>query len=183
MTYEKHNNDPFKGTFGNLENLVDKISDVLGCPVTIEDANHRLLAYSSHDDQTDPARIATIIGRRVPEKIINNLWKDGVIQRLNQTTAPVRISEITNIGLGDRVAISIHNKNEVIGYIWVLEVEHRLSEEQLLLITQAAQTAKNQLLQLQVRKKRKNNAIRNFSGRYLLDMSTPIVKLNRESNN
>lgn len=162
MTNDKYKSEPFKGTFGNLENLVDKISDVLGCPVTIEDANHRLLAYSSHDDQTDPARIATIIGRRVPEKVINSLWKDGVIQRLNQSNTPVRISEIKNIGLGDRVAISIHNKNEVLGYIWVLEIDHRLSDEQMLLITQAAQTAKNQLLQLQVRKKKKEEGYQEF---------------------
>lgn len=155
-------NDPFKGTFGNLENLVDKISDVLGCPVTIEDANHRLLAYSTHDDRTDSARVATIIGRRVPEKVINSLWRDGVIQKLNQSDEPIRISEITDIGLGNRVAISIRKKHEILGYIWVLEIENRLQEEQLLLIKQAAQTAKNQLLQLQVHKKKKEEGFQEF---------------------
>lgn len=79
MNSFSHPQDPFKGTFGSLENLADTISEVLHCPVTIEDANHRLLAYSTHEDSTDPARIATIIGRRVPEKVINSLWRDGVI--------------------------------------------------------------------------------------------------------
>lgn len=162
MMDDKLNSDPFKGTFGNLENLVDKISDVLGCPVTIEDANHRLLAYSSHDDRTDPARIATIIGRRVPEKVINSLWRDGVIQKLNKSDDPVRISKINDIGLGDRVAISIRKKNEVLGYIWILEIDNRLTEEQLFLIKQSAQTAKNQLLQLQVRKKKKEEGYQEF---------------------
>ncbi|OIJ20531.1 PucR family transcriptional regulator [Anaerobacillus alkalidiazotrophicus] len=155
-------NDPFKGTFGNLENLVDKITEVLGCPVTIEDANHRLLAYSLHDDRTDPVRISTIIGRRVPEKVINNLWKDGVIPRLNQSDEPLRIPSVSDMGFSERVAISISQKGEVLGYIWVLENDNWLSEEQLSLLKLAAQTAKNQLLQLQVRKKKKEEGYQEF---------------------
>lgn len=154
--------DPFKGTFGNLENLVDKISDVFKCPVTIEDANHHLLAYSSHVELTDPARIATIIERRVPEKVINSLWRDGVIPKLHENEEPLRVSEISDIGLGDRVAITIFSKKEVLGYIWVLEVDKRLSEKEMSLLKQAAQTTKNQLLQRHVRKKKKEEGHQEF---------------------
>ena len=49
------------------------MSDLLGCPVTVEDVNFRLLAYSSHEKVTDAARIATIINRQVPENLINSL--------------------------------------------------------------------------------------------------------------
>ncbi|UCZ51526.1 helix-turn-helix domain-containing protein [Bacillus shivajii] len=154
--------DPFKGSFGSLENLVDKISDVMECPVTIEDANHRLLAYSSHDDRTDSARIATIMGRRVPENVINSLWKDGVIPTLNKSEDPIRISKITGVGLGNRVAIAIRTKTEILGYIWVLEIDNKLSEKELLLLKKAAQSAKNQLLQLKVRKKKKEEGHKEF---------------------
>lgn len=162
MTQNYNQNDPFKGTFGNLENLVDKISDVLQRPITIEDANHRLLAYSSHEGRTDPARVATIIGRRVPEKVINSLWRDGVIPKLNQSEEPLRVSEITDIGLGARVAIGIFAKKEVLGYIWVLEIDNSLSEKELSLLKMAAQTAKNQLLQLQIHKKKKEEGHQEF---------------------
>lgn len=162
MTHNQYETDPFKGTFGNLENLVDKISDVFKCPVTIEDANHHLLAYSSHVERTDPARVATIIERRVPEKVINSLWRDGVIPKLNQSEEPLRVAEITDIGLGDRVAIAIFAKKEVLGYIWVLEINNRLSEKEMLLLKKAAQTAKNQLLQRQVRKKKKEEGHQEF---------------------
>ncbi len=162
MSQNYNEKDPFKETFGNLENLVDKISDVLQCPVTIEDANHRLLAYSSHEGQSDPARVATIIARRVPEKVINSLWREGIIPKLNQSNDPVRISELDNIGIGNRVAIAIFSKNGILGYIWVLEIDKHLSEEQLSLLKKAAQTAKNQLLQLQVRKKKKQEGHQEF---------------------
>jgi DNA-binding PucR family transcriptional regulator len=146
--------DPFEQSFDDLESLVDKISEVLSCPVTIEDANHRLLVYSSHEPGIDPARIATIVGRRVPEKVINSLWREGVIPKLLDSDEPVRVDAIGDIGLGNRVAISIRDKDEVLGYIWVLEVEKHLDEKAQLQIKRAAQVAKAKLLQLQERKQK-----------------------------
>lgn len=126
--------DPFKENFDTLEEFADRISEVLQCPITIEDSNHRLLAYSTHDERTDQARIATIIGRRVPEKVINNLWKEGIIPQLLKTDDPIRVENINEIGLGNRVAISIWKNDEVLGFIWAVEVDKTLNEEELLLL-------------------------------------------------
>lgn len=86
--YEKRS---FRVSFDSLEEFADVISEILQCPITIEDVNHRLLAYSTHDERTDSARIATIMGRRVPEKIINNLWKEGIIPALLKNPEPIRV--------------------------------------------------------------------------------------------
>lgn len=156
------NKDPFKHAFLNLEDLVDKICDVLECPVTIEDATHRLLAYSTHDDTTDPARIATIISRKVPEKVINSLWKARVIPQLMQSGEPLKIPEMKEIGLGDRVAISIRNNNEVLGYIWVVEGEVELTQHKLDLLRQAAAAARTELLKLNVQRKKRVESYQDF---------------------
>ncbi|MDQ0244935.1 DNA-binding PucR family transcriptional regulator [Bacillus fengqiuensis] len=160
MTYMK--NDPFRANFDSLEEFADVVSEVLHCPITIEDANHRLIAYSTHDERTDPARISTIIGRRVPEKVINNLWKEGVIPALLKSREPVRVKTMDDIGLGDRVAVSIWKKEEVLGFIWALEVEKPLNEQDLTLLKQAAEAAKNKLLQLQARKTKKEEHFQEF---------------------
>ncbi|MCM3161151.1 CdaR family transcriptional regulator [Metabacillus litoralis] len=147
--------DPFKYHFERLEDVAEKISEVLQCPITIEDVNHRLLAYSTHDDRTDQARISTIIGRRVPEKVINSLWKDGTIPKLLKTDEPIRVKTIDEVGLGNRIAISIWKNDEVLGFIWALEIERHLQESDLLLLKKAAQAVKNKMLNLQVRKNKK----------------------------
>lgn len=149
--------NPFKISFESLEEFVDLISQVLQCPITIEDANHRLLAHSTHDERTDSARIATIIGRRVPEKVINQLWKEGTIPALLNTKEPIRIKSIDEIGLGNRIAISIWKQEEVIGFIWVLEINKCLNVEEMDLLKKAADAAKNELSQLQVRKRKKED--------------------------
>lgn len=158
----KMTDDPFKSTFDSLEELAELISEVLKCPVTIEDVNHRLLAYSTHDNCTDPARISTIIGRKVPEKVINQMWKEGIIPTLLKTRQPIRVKSMDDIGLGDRVAISIWKQDEVLGFIWALELEKTLSEEELELLKKAADSAKNKLLQLQTRRNRKEERFQEF---------------------
>ncbi|WP_205173467.1 PucR family transcriptional regulator [Bacillus pakistanensis] len=154
--------DPFKLNFDSLDEFADFVSEVLQCPITIEDANHRLIAYSTHDERTDPARISTIIGRRVPEKVINNLWIEGVIPALLKSREPIRVKTLDKIGLGRRVAVSIWQKEEVLGFIWALEVEKPLNEKDLVLLKQAADAAKNKLLQHQARKNKKEEHFQEF---------------------
>ncbi|RFU60676.1 CdaR family transcriptional regulator [Bacillus sp. V59.32b] len=152
----------FKGVYGDLMEFADRISSALGCPVTIEDGNHRLLAYSTHEETTDQARISTIIGRRVPEKVINSLWKEGILPALLKYEKPVQVPSIDDVGLGKRAAISIRKNNEVLGFIWALEASKPFSEEDMEFLKLAAKEAKNQLLQLQLRKKRKEESYQEF---------------------
>lgn len=154
--------NPFKLSFESLEEFAERIREVLQCPITIEDANHRLLAYSLHDERTDQARIATIIGRRVPEKVINQLWKEGAIPALLSTTEPIRVKSIDEVGLDNRVAISIWKYKEVIGFIWAQETDQPLNEKQMTLLKQAAEAATNELLQLQVRNRKKEDRVQGF---------------------
>ncbi|MEH7072485.1 PucR family transcriptional regulator [Neobacillus drentensis] len=154
--------DPFKTAFDSLDEFADLISQVLMCPITIEDSNHRLLAYSTHDERTDPARISTIIGRRVPEKVINQLWKEGTIPALLSTQEPIRVKNMNDIGLNHRVAISIWKQDEVIGFIWAIEIDKTLTEEDFILLKKAADAAKNKLLQLQTRKNKKEERSQEF---------------------
>lgn len=160
--YEMPLKNPFKKSFFDLKELVDGIQENLLCPATIEDTNHRLHAYSSHEDDTDSARIGTIISQRVPEKVINRLWKEGVIPNLMQSDSALRIPHIEDIGLRDRVAIAIRKNNEILGYIWVVEGSKKLSDAQLGLLKDAAVAATPLMSKLQQNRKRKEENYQNF---------------------
>jgi len=154
--------NPFDQSFDNLDTLADAIYGALRCPVTIEDANHRLLAYSSHEDMSDPARISTIMGRKVPEKVISTLWRDGVMKRLLQSELPIRISAMEEIGLGDRVAVAIRRNQDVLGYIWLLEVNGPLGDQGLHQLKRAADAARSQLIQLQMKTRKEEKSYHDF---------------------
>lgn len=141
--------------FKNLQDFVDEVSEVLNCPITVEDANHQLLAYSKHDEHTDSARISTIIGRRVPENVINSLWKNTIIPTLLSSDQPLKIKEIPEVGLGNRIAISIRNNQDVLGFIWVLDQNENIDDKGLEFLVAATKAAKNLLLKTQTVKDKK----------------------------
>lgn len=158
----KHERNPFHQSFENLEALADKISEVLRNPVTIEDDNHRLIAYSSHESHSDEARVATIIGRRVPEKVIRALWQEGHMHHLLGSEEALAIPSITSVGLGKRIAIAIRKQRTVLGYIWVLESDRPLADDATDMLKKAAHAASAKLLQLQVKKRKEEKGHEDF---------------------
>lgn len=163
MEKEFHSKDYFNEVYANLDEFADRVSTLIGFPVTIEDANHQLLAYSTHSQITDEARILTIMGRRVPEKVINSLWKEGIIPALLNSSEPILIPPKQQVGLGKRIAISIRKNENVLGFIWAaLEPGTELSPQGLSILRLAAKEAKNQLLLVQSRIKRKEESYQEY---------------------
>ena len=131
------------GLHGDLTELADRISAMLDCPITIEDANHRLLSYSVHENLSDTVRISTIMNRRVPEKIINSLWKEGYIPALLKSESPVIIPSLPNTAFGKRAAVTIKKNQEILGFIWALETNRTFTEDDLEFLQYASKEAKN----------------------------------------
>lgn len=157
-------NDPFDRHFDSFVSLADAICESLQCPVTIENANHQLIAYSSHSAHTDQARIATIIGRRVPEQVIGALWRNGVIQKLMESDDPVRIEAVRDVGLGQRIAIAIRRQTEVLGYIWAMEETEGapFGEREYELLRRAARASRHIMIQLQNQKRKEEEGQQNL---------------------
>ncbi|TWT07873.1 PucR family transcriptional regulator [Planococcus sp. CPCC 101016] len=175
--YDMPHKNPFKKSFFDLKELVDSIQENLMCPATIEDNNHRLHAYSSHEDDTDSARIGTIISQRVPEKVINRLWKVGAIPNLMQSDSALRIPHIEDIGLRDRVAIAIRKNNEILGYIWVVEGPKKLDDAQLELLKDAAIAATPLMSKLHQNRKRKEENYQDFLWQLLTGQSKTLSEI------
>lgn len=111
----------FDRFFDSMESLADAISESLQSQVTIEDSNHHVIGYSSHQFESDSARISTIIGKRVPNAVIIGLRKKGIMQQLESSAHPIRIPAVMEVGLGPRLAICIKHQKEILGYIWVVD--------------------------------------------------------------
>ncbi|OMP66902.1 PucR family transcriptional regulator [Domibacillus epiphyticus] len=145
-------NHYFNLEYESIEMLADRISEALHCPITIEDANHQIIAYSRHEGEIDPVRIATIMRRRVPEHVINSLWKSGAIPKLFESDEPVIIPAIDQVALGERVAISVRKQDKVIGFIWA-QSKAIFTDEQMSILKEAARAVKHQLLQHEKQKR------------------------------
>lgn len=167
----------------DMDELADVIGDLLQNPITVEDADHKLIAYSSHGDSTDQARWSTIMGRRVPEKVLTRLWKDGVFQELLTQDDPVHIPAKDEVGLGKRVAIAIRRGNDVLGYIWAQEVNRPITRDDDEILRQAAKAAVSRLIQRQGKRKAEEQRRKEFLWELLLGNhhSEAIIRQKAES--
>lgn len=167
----------------NIEELADAIGELLQNPITIEDADHKLIAYSSHGESTDQARWSTIMGRRVPEKVLTRLWKDGVFQQLLTEDDPVHIPAKDEVGLGKRVAIAIRKGVDVLGYIWAQEVNRPITKADDEILRQASKAAVSRLVQRQGKRKAEEQRRKEFLWELLLGnhSSEAVIKQKAES--
>lgn len=133
---------------GDLFAVANAISSLLDAPVTIEDRRSRVLAFSGRQDEADPSRIETILGRQVPERYAKALTERGVFRELHRSDRPVFVEPIPVKGdtfTRPRVAIAVRAGDEVLGSIWAA-VPGPLSEERTEALCDAAKLVALHLL-------------------------------------
>src|SRR5690606_16646463 len=120
-----HASAPGAGAFGasgphnDLFALADKAAEIIDAPVTVEDAQSRVLAYSARQDTTDPARVSTIVGRRVPPETLTHFRASGVFRRLARSADPVWTPAGPD-GTLPRLIVPVRAGGEWLGSIWAV---------------------------------------------------------------
>lgn len=120
---------------GDLFAVANAIAAVVDAPVTIEDRQSRLLAYSARQEESDPARSETILSRRVPERIVTILRDAGVFRKLVATDEPLFLPDLPDIQ--PRTAVAVRVGDELLGSIWVAAQEP-MNEERTNLLRDSA---------------------------------------------
>lgn len=107
------------GGYHDLFRLADVVAGILQAPVTIEDNRSRVLAYSSEHHTTDPARVSTIVGRRVPPEVVAHFQARGVFRRLATSSEPFLVPAGPD-GTAARYVVPVRAGDEWLGSIWAL---------------------------------------------------------------
>jgi hypothetical protein len=144
---------PDRGAMGDLPvhdelfALAEGCAALLDAPVTIEDTQSRVLAYSSRQDVADPIRVSTIVGRRVPEAVLASLRGRGVFRRLARSAEPFYVPAAPDGTLRPRLVIPVRSGSEWLGSIWAV-VEEPPPREVLASLVQTASVVALHLLRL-----------------------------------
>lgn len=129
---------------GDLFAVADAIAAVVGGPVTIEDQQSRVLAYSYRQQDVDQVRVQTILGRRVPEEARRALDAYGVFTHLASTDEPIFVPRLTD-RLGGRLVAAVRAGRELLGSVWV-EVDKEVDATRAAALVDGARTAALHLL-------------------------------------
>lgn len=135
---------------GDLFALANAVAALLDAPVTIEDRGSRVLAFSGRQDEADPSRVETILGRQVPEKYARLLADRGVFRELYRSEQPVWVepmpAEAAEFEL-PRVALAVRAGDEILGSIWAA-VREPLSPERVQAFCDAAKLVALHMLRI-----------------------------------
>ncbi len=115
----EHGGSESADDYGGLFVLADRLSAVLGAPVTIEDPQSRVLAYSTGQHDVDAARLSSIVGRRVPAEVREHFRSLGVFRRLVRSDEPVFVRAGPE-GIKPRYVVPVRAGGEWLGSVWAV---------------------------------------------------------------
>jgi hypothetical protein len=101
----------------DYQSLVDEVSALLQAPVTLEDREFALIAFSSHDDDLDPVRTRSILHRRSSPAV--RAWFEGF--GIASATGPTRTPADPEAGVRARLCVPARHEGAVYGYLWLLD--------------------------------------------------------------
>lgn len=102
----------------SLSGLVEDLAQRIGRSVAIDDASLRLLAHSSHFGDVDPARMGSLVGRRVSGPL-----RDYVMsRRIQGWTQPTELTAVPELGMERaRLGYPLRSRYELLGIMWVVQ--------------------------------------------------------------
>lgn len=133
---EREATDAPEAGSADLFRLADAAASVVDAPVTIEDTNSRVLAYSARQDLTDPARVSTIMGRRIPDDVLARFRSRGVFRELSTGKQTIFVPAQQD-GTLPRLIVPIRMGGELLGSMWAV-VDGPVSEERAAAFADAA---------------------------------------------
>lgn len=117
----------------DLFDMADALATALGGAVAIEDADRRILAFSTVSGQPiDEVRRQGILGRRVPEHVERDDW----YRRLWRAHGPVQYE--AGPESAPRLAIGLRSAGERVGSVWVVGDASSLQPHAATILEQAA---------------------------------------------
>lgn len=127
---------------GDLFALADVICELVDAPVTIEDRNTHVLAFSARQDEADFVRIASILQRMRPHDYIETSM-DAVLGSRRPVYLPASMTDDER-DVMPRVAVAVRDGAHLLGSMWAV-VPGPLGEEKMRLLEEAARVAQHHM--------------------------------------
>ncbi|KQQ08224.1 PucR family transcriptional regulator [Rathayibacter sp. Leaf296] len=102
-----------------LQSIVERLAEVIGRSVAVDDAELRLLAHSTHFGDADPARVESLVGRSVTPERTEWARQAGVLR----ATSAFFTDAAPELGLRRRYVAPVRVDRELAALIWIIDDE------------------------------------------------------------
>ncbi|MFJ9629304.1 helix-turn-helix domain-containing protein [Streptomyces sp. NPDC091280] len=119
-----------------LQAVVDSLAERLGLSVLIEDASFRALSWSVQTD-VDEVRLHSILRRGVTSATLDAVERLG----LARAVGPLVVPAVPEAHMERRWCVPLRVTDHLVGYLWVLDPQGRVSEDAVPALAAAADRA------------------------------------------
>lgn len=112
---------------GVVQRIVDDIGAQVDRSVLVEDPGLRVVAYSEHDRETDTVRRNSILERHTTKDVVAWCRAAGV----HGSRTPVRVQRNRDLDFRTRVCVPVHSHGMLLGFVWIIDDNQSLSDEDL----------------------------------------------------
>ena len=133
-------------THAPLQIIVDSLAADIGRDVAVDDRHIRWLVHSPHHEEPDPARMRSILTRRISDEALQWAFSFGI----EEATGPVRLPANPEIGAEARVCIPLRARDVLLGFMFIVDAEETLGAAELA----HAEDAANEAAQILYRERR-----------------------------
>lgn len=120
----------------DVQNEVEALAETVGCAVLVEDVRHRPLWWSAQGE-VDAVRSRSILQREVPPLATALVARLGLARALR----PVRTPALPEEDMSERWCVPLRDNRRLLGYLWVLDADGTITENDLAPVLQCAEVA------------------------------------------
>jgi sugar diacid utilization regulator len=111
---------------GPLQTIVDSLAADIRRDVAIDDRQIRWIVHSPHFGEPDAARLQSILERRSSDDAAQWAFSFGI----EQAQGPVRLPANEQIGAQPRLCIPLRSHGVLLGFLFIVDADESLSEQQ-----------------------------------------------------
>ena len=108
--------------------------------VAIDDPRMHLLVHTAHTedhDRVDQTRITSVLTMQIPPDVLEHVLKAGIAS----ADGPVRVPAWPERAVLSRVAVPVRCGGRLFGYLWLIDEEHTLTDDELQMAADASAAA------------------------------------------
>jgi sugar diacid utilization regulator len=120
-----------------FQDVVDEVSRLLGRPATLEDRDFNLVAFGSHGDRIDEVRLRSILQRHSTPEVRDWFESFGIAT----SEVPIRTPAAPDLGVLPRLCVPVRWRGVTYGYLWLLDEDEAVDEEQTAVAASLAERA------------------------------------------
>lgn len=110
-----------------LQAVIEALAERLHRAVAIDDPDIHLIAHTAHNEDVDSSRVESVMKLSVGAEITDYAYGFGI----RTSTGPVRMPPRPDLGMFGRVCIPIRCQTILLGYLWLIDNDETLTEEEL----------------------------------------------------